>query len=107
MLLDVFLVVFCRLWTGNCPQGCHYVTFFPRLNLITRSSSVRSCCRALQSCDVATFVRASGQFPEIAVHEKILDNYIELLSKDLVRDFLLDALTLFWLLKKRKIGQFV
>ena len=77
------------------PQGCHCIRFL-RVNSNTRSSSLRSCCRALQSCDVATFVRASGQFPEIAVHEKILDNYIELLSKDLVKGFfLLHALSLF------------
>lgn len=41
--------------------------------------------RALQSCDIGTFVRVSGQYPELAVHEKILDNYIALLSKDMVR----------------------
>jgi len=42
--------------------------------------------RALQSCDIGTFVRVSGQYPELAVHEKILDNYIALLSKDMLDD---------------------
>ncbi|XP_065678561.1 dynactin subunit 1 [Hydra vulgaris] len=42
--------------------------------------------RALYCCDVGTFMRASAQYPELAVHEKMLDNYIELLSKDLLDD---------------------
>lgn len=40
--------------------------------------------RALNETDVATFLRVSGQYPELAAHEKILDNYIELLSKNKV-----------------------
>ena len=40
--------------------------------------------RALNSCDVHTFLRVCAQYPELSAHEKILDNYIELLRKDLV-----------------------
>lgn len=40
--------------------------------------------RALNACDVHTFTKVSGQYPEIAAHEKIVDNFIELLRTDRV-----------------------
>ncbi|XP_057292074.1 dynactin subunit 1-like isoform X2 [Hydractinia symbiolongicarpus] len=55
-------------------------------NLSNFHTVVSQFHRALNETDVPTFVRVSGQYPELAAHEKILDNYIELLSKDLLDD---------------------
>lgn len=55
-------------------------------NLSNFYAIVSQYSRALNACDVGTFTRVSGQYPELAVHEKIVDNYIELLCKDLLDD---------------------
>ena len=38
----------------------------------------------MNACDVHTFTKVSSQYPEIAAHEKIVDNFIELLRSDRV-----------------------
>uniref|UniRef100_A0A7M6DIX7 Dynactin subunit 1 n=1 Tax=Clytia hemisphaerica TaxID=252671 RepID=A0A7M6DIX7_9CNID len=42
--------------------------------------------RALNACDVNTFTIVSGQYPELAAHEKILDTYIDFLQNDRLDD---------------------
>eukprot|EP00794_Sanderia_malayensis_P005248 gene5248-5912_t len=42
--------------------------------------------RAVKTCEVTVFTRASSQYPELAADEKYIDYYIQLLSRDQLDD---------------------
>lgn len=48
-------------------------------------ASVLKCpSRALHKCDTSLFNKLVGIYPELAVHERALDTFIDLLRKDAV-----------------------
>jgi len=55
-------------------------------NLSHLQRIVSQYSRAANTCDVNSYQRVASQYPELAVHEKVVDNFIELLSKDLLDD---------------------
>lgn len=45
---------------------------------------VPMCCSALDTCSVELLLKVGTLLPELAVHEKSIDFFIELLRKDQV-----------------------